>query len=345
MFFKELNRSKCKTYLIGCEQTKTAALIDPLKEHTDRYAALLAYHGLKLDLLIDTHTHADHRSGTFELKDLLGGRVVMHRRAPAPGVDMHVDDGDHLTVGELNLQVLYTPGHTLDGISLSVGDRVFTGDTLLIGGTGRADFAGGDAGAEYDSIVNKLFKLADQTIVFPAHDYRGHTCSTIGAEKSNNPRLVGRSRADYIHLMNNLGLPLPDKIQEALQPNQSALEDDAIKFPGLLQLNQVQQLEASEVARLLNSPNPPIFVDVREGDEFNGELGHIRGSRLIPLRELSQRASNLDQFKSREVVTICRAGIRSTTAAAILTGLGFEHVFNLKGGMLDWNDARLPVEK
>jgi sulfur dioxygenase len=345
MLFKELNRSKCKTYLVGCENTKTAALIDPLKEHIDLYVAVLAYYHLALELIIDTHTHADHRSGTFELKDLLGGRVVMHRRAPAPRVDIHVDEGDSLTVGELKWQVLYTPGHTADGISLSVGDRVFTGDTLLIGGTGRADFAGGDAGAEYDSIVNKLFKLPDQTIVFPAHDYRGHTCSSIGAEKSTNLRLVGRSRADYIHLMNNLGLPLPDKIQEALQPNQSALDDDFIKFPALSQLNQVQQLEPSEVARRLNGFNAPIVVDVREPDEFNGELGHIHGSRLMPLRALSEQASQIEQFKSGEVVTVCRAGVRSTTAAAILTALGFEHVFNLKGGMLDWNDAGLPVQR
>jgi sulfur dioxygenase len=345
MLFKELNRGKCKTYLVGCESTKAAALIDPLKEHTDRYAAVLAYHGLKLDLIIDTHTHADHRSGTFELKELLGGRVVMHRRAPAPRVDTHVDQGDHLSVGKLNLQVLYTPGHTPDGISLCADDRVFTGDTLMIGGTGRTDFAGGDAGAQYDSIVNRLFALPDQTLVFPAHDYRGHTCSTIGAEKSTNPRLVGRSRADYIHLMNNLGLPLPDKIQEALQPNQSALDDDVIKFPGLSQLNQVQQLEPLEVARRLDSSNPPILVDVREPDEFNGELGHIHGSRLMPLRELSGQASQIEQFKNSDVVTICRSGVRSTTAAAILTGLGFEHVFNLKDGMLDWNDAGLPVER
>jgi len=279
------------------------------------------------------------------LKDLLGGRVVMHRRAPAPRVDTHVDEGDRLTVGGLNLQVLYTPGHTPDGVSLSVADRVFTGDTLMIGGTGRTDFAGGDAGAQYDSIMNKLFTLPDQTIVFPAHDYRGHACSTIRAEKSTNPRLVGRSRADYVHLMNNSGLPLPDKIQEALQPNQSALDDDAIKFPGLSQLNQVQQLEPSEVSRRLQTPNPPILVDVRETDEFNGELGHIPGSQLMPLRELPQLASNMEQFRSSEIVTICRAGVRSTTAAAILTALGFEHVFNLKGGMLDWNDAGLPVER
>ena len=271
--------------------------------------------------------------------------MVMHRRAPAPRVDTHVDEGDRLTVGGLNLQVLYTPGHTPDGVSLSVADRVFTGDTLMIGGTGRTDFAGGDAGAQYDSIMNKLFTLPDQTIVFPAHDYRGHACSTIRAEKSTNPRLVGRSRADYVHLMNNSGLPLPDKIQEALQPNQSALDDDAIKFPGLSQLNQVQQLEPSEVSRRLQTPNPPILVDVRETDEFNGELGHIPGSQLMPLRELPQLASNMEQFRSSEIVTICRAGVRSTTAAAILTALGFEHVFNLKGGMLDWNDAGLPVER
>jgi sulfur dioxygenase len=345
MLFFELNRAGCKTYLLGCEQTHKAVLIDPLKDRVDRYLAVLAYHRCALELIIDTHSHADHRTGIWDLRALTGARTVMHRRAPEPHVDVHVDDGDTLEIGALKLGILYTPGHTPDSISINIGDRVFTADTLMIRGTGRADFAGGDPGDEYDSITKKLFALPDATMVFPAHDYRGHTSSTIGDEKRLNPRIVGKSRDEYITLMNNLGLPLPDRIQEALQANQSAIEDDSIKFPSLAQLSQVRQLSPMEVQALLASPNPPVLLDVREEDEFNGELGHIRGSVLIPLKQLSERAREIENFKDREVVAICRAGVRSTTASAILTGLGFEHVCNMKGGMLDWIEAKLPVER
>ena len=345
MLFHELNRGKCKTYLLACQSTHQAALIDPLREKVDRYLAVLAYYGSKLELVIDTHTHADHRTGAWDLRDLTGARVVMHRRAPVPHIDIHVDDGQCLKLGAIELQVLATPGHTPDGVSLYVADRVFTGDTLLIHGTGRADFAGGDPGAQYDAITQKLFALPDDTLVFPAHDYRGHTQSTIGEEKRSNPRIAGHNRESYIALMNNLGLPLPDKIQESLQANQSAIEDESVHFPGLAQLNQVRQLGAREVSARLAGAVKPLLLDVREADEFNGELGHIFGSVLVPLKELSERAAEFAAYKEKEVIVICRAGVRSATAAAMLTGLGFEHVSNLKGGMLDWNDARLPVER
>ncbi len=345
MFFRELNRANCKTYLVGCERTHKAALIDPVKERVDRYLAILAYYDFKLDLVIDTHTHADHRTATWDLRDLADARVVMHRRAPAPHVDVHVDDGQRLAVGEIDLNVLYTPGHTPDAISLCCGGRVFTGDTLLIHGTGRADFAGGDAGDQYDSITRKLFALPDETLVFPAHDYRGHSHSTVGEEKRTNPRVAGRSRDAYVELMNNLGLPLPEKIQESLQSNQSAIEDESVKFPSLMQLSQVRQLTAQEVSARLARTSQPVLLDVREADEFSGELGHIPGSVLIPLKDLPARAAELAALKDKDVVTICRSGVRSTSAAAILTGLGFEHVSNLRGGMLDWNDARLAIER
>ncbi len=258
----------------------------------------------------------------------------------------HLEDGDVLAVGECSLKVLYTPGHMPDSISLFAEGRVFTGDTLLIHGTGRADFAGGDPGDQYDAITQKLFTLPDATLVFPAHDYRGHTQSTIGEEKRSNPRIAGRTREEYINVMNNLGLALPDKIQEALQPNQSAIDDSTLNFPTYSQLTAVRQLTAQEVAARLERPNPPVLVDVREESEYRGDLGHIAGSRLIPLRELPERAPvELADLKDRDVVAICRVGVRSSTAAAILTGLGFERVWNLKGGMLDWNEARLPVER
>jgi sulfur dioxygenase len=319
-------------------------LIDPLRDRIDRYLGLLAYHHCRLEWIIDTHTHADHRSGAAELAALTGAPVVMHRLSPNPHVDRHVADGDELQVGEMKLRVLHTPGHTPDSISIVAGDHVLTGDVLLIHGTGRTDFAGGDPGQSYDSIEKKLFSLPDGTIVFPAHDYRGHTQSTIGEERMGNPRVAGRSRGEYVQLMNNLGLPLPDSIQEVLQPNQSEIDASLLKFPPLAQLNAVRQLEPVELQKMLVGAQPPTLIDVREVSEFHGELGHIHGALLIPLKELSERLGEIERYKQDELVAICRVGVRSTSAAAILTAMGFEHVSNLKGGMLEWNDAHLPVE-
>ncbi len=344
MMFREVNHAKCKTYMAISETHHTSVVIDPLRDRIDRYIALLAYYGCKLELIFDTHTHADHRSGAIELGELTGAPVAMHRRSPTPHVKVHVDDGQRFRIGDIDLQVLYTPGHTPDSISIAAVDRVFTGDVLLIHGTGRCDFAGGDPGESYDSITRKLFALPDSTLVFPAHDYRGHTQSSIGDEKRSNPRVAGRTRQGYIDLMNNLGLPLPDGIQESLQPNQSEIDAAAISFPNLAQLNQVRQLDAREVQSRMGGANPPLLLDVREEEEFTGELGHVKGAVRIPLGQLSERAKELEQFKDRDIIAICRVGVRSTTAAAILTGLGFDHVCNMKGGMLDWNDAHLPVE-
>jgi sulfur dioxygenase len=345
MIFHELNLGKCKTYLVICEGTRKAAVVDPLRDKVERYLAVLAYHGWHLDLIIDTHTHADHRSGAIELGELTGAPVGMHRLAPAPHVRIHVEDSQVLKVGDEELRVLHTPGHTPDSISLVAKDRVFTGDVLFIHGTGRSDFAGGDAGIQYDSIMRKLFTLPDEVLVFPAHDYRGHTQSTIGEEKHSNPRLAGKTRDDYINLMNNLGLPLPEGIQEALQPNQSDVDAGLLKFPTLSQLNQVRQLSAAELRDRIASSNPPMLIDVREEDEYRGELGHIAGAHLIPLKELPERTDELANAKGRDIVAICRVGVRSATAAAILTALGFEHVWNLKGGMLEWKDVQMPVDR
>ena len=344
-YYPELNRGKCKTYLVACERTRKAALIDPVRENASRYLAFLAYEQLKLDAIIDTHTHADHPTGSFLLRDLTGARLIMHRRAPAPAVTEHVEQGDVIAVGDMKLHVLYTPGHTPDSISIHAGDRVFTGDVLLIGGTGRADFAGGDAGAQYDSITQRLFTLPDATLVFPAHDYRGNTSSTIGHEKKHNPRIAGRTREQYVALMASINFPLPEKIQEVLQPNQSAIDDDKAQFPDLAQLNRVRQLSANELKARLDAAEPVVLLDVREPDADRGPLGNIRGSVLIPLRELAARAAELESCKGKTVVAICRSGVRSTTAAAILEGLGFERVYNLKDGMVEWNDRRLPVER
>jgi glyoxylase-like metal-dependent hydrolase (beta-lactamase superfamily II)/rhodanese-related sulfurtransferase len=344
-WFRELNRGKCKTYLLACPRTRKALLVDPLRENVSRYIAYLAYHQLALDALVDTHTHADHPTGSFQLRDLLDARLIMHRRAPAPVVTQHVEDGEEIAVGEMRLKVLHTPGHTPDSISLVAGDRVLTGDVLLIGGTGRADFAGGDAGQQYDSIVGKLFALPDGTLVFPAHDYRGNTSSTIGHEKRHNPRISGRTRDEYVRLMASIQFPLPDKIQEVLQPNQTAIEDDRTQFPDLAELNRVRQLSVDALRDMLASSAPPLVLDVREPEEYRGELGHIPGSRLLPLRELAGRAAELESARGRPIVAVCRSGVRSTTAAAMLYALGLERVYSLKDGMVEWNDRGFPVER
>jgi sulfur dioxygenase len=193
--------------------------------------------------------------------------------------------------------------------------------------------------------VHKLFTLPEQTWFFPAHDYRGNLCSSIGEEKLSNPRIAGRSRDAYIALMANLGMPLPENIRESLQANESAIDDDSIKFPSLAQLASVQYVTPGDLYAQLIAPIPPVLLDMREPDEFAGELGHIAGSILIPLRHLSRRVNEVEKFKGREIVAICRAGARSTTTAALLRELGFEHVRNLRGGILDWIEAELPVER
>lgn len=345
MIFYELNNSICKTYLIGCDSTRRALIVDPVAARVDRYLAVLAYHGLKLDYVLDTHTHADHRSACGELSSLTGAKVVRHLSAPQPNVDIHVRDGDLLEVGNLSLSILYTPGHTPDSISVLAGDRVLTGDCLLIGGTGRTDFASGDAGQQYDSITRKLFSLANDILVFPGHDYRGNKRSTIGQEKRHNPRIANKAREEYIEIMAALGLPLPEQIQEVLQLNATDVEDSEINYPSIAELNKVFQMSPEMLREQISGSEPPLIIDVRQPEEFNGELGHLAGSISIPLNRLAAEMSGYEAYKDRKTVTVCRAGVRSTTAAAILNALRFTDVHNLKGGMVDWVKCGYPVER
>lgn len=345
MIFHELNNSICKTYLIGCEVTGRALIVDPVATRIDRYLASSAYHNLKLDFVLDTHTHADHRSACGELSQLTGAKVVRHLAAPQPNVDIHVQDGDILMVGNLNLKIYHTPGHTPDSISALAGDRMLSGDCLLIGGTGRTDFASGDAGQLYDSICEKLFKLPDDTLLFPGHDYRGNKHSTIGHEKRHNPRIANKTREQYIEIMAALGLPLPEQIQEVLQVNATDVEDSEMNYPSIAELNKVFQMSPEMVKDQISKINPPLVIDVRRAEEFNGAMGHIAGSVLIPLHRLAAKMTEYEGFKDRRIITVCRAGVRSTTAAALLNALHFTDVHNLKGGMIDWVKKGYPVEQ
>jgi glyoxylase-like metal-dependent hydrolase (beta-lactamase superfamily II) len=185
----------CKSYIVGCEESCAAAIIDPALDLVDRYIGEIGRQGLRVRYIIDTHTHADHFSGAQALRRQFGAPIVMHRLSPAPHVDLHVEDGHSLPLGAMRLAILHTPGHTRDSIAIHVEDRVFTGDTLLIGGTGRSDLPSGDPDQLFDSLFGKLLALPDETLVFPAHDYKGRDSSTIGDERRANPRLARTDRA------------------------------------------------------------------------------------------------------------------------------------------------------
>src|SRR5512146_1957022 len=221
MIFRQLfdSTSGTYTYLIASRHGGEALIIDPVLERVDRYLQLVRELDLKLVKAVDTHLHADHITGLGALRDRTHCITVMGEQTHADVVSMRVSEGDRVQIEGVSLQALYTPGHTDDSYSFLMGDRVFTGDTLLIRGTGRTDFQNGSARAQYDSIFNRLLKLPEETLVFPAHDYKGDTVSTIGEEKRYNPRLQVRSVDDYVELMNNLKLPSPKMMDVAVPSN------------------------------------------------------------------------------------------------------------------------------
>ncbi len=341
---EELNDANCKTYLVT--SGATAALVDPVRERTDRYLDTLREQHLTLEVILETHTHADHLMIGRDAKIALGTRVLMHRESPSPLVDEHVDDGTEIPLGRDVIKVLHTPGHTPDSVSYVCGTALLTGDALLIGGSGRTDFAGGDPGASYDSVTTKLFRLPDHFAVWPAHDYKGRTSSTIGDEKHMNPRFAGKSRDEYIALMSNLALSLPERVQQVLQVNQSGFEADEVGgFPLVTDAATVPGASSRDIAGELRGAQPPLIIDVREPEEFVSDLGHIEGALLIPMDALVRRLPKLAGYVDRSVVVVCRAGARSRSACAILRAAGFRQVRNLEGGMLAWADAQLPVSR
>lgn len=208
------------TYLVADEVSREAALVDPVREHMERDLQLLRELELTLKYVLETHVHADHVTSAGPLSDITGAETVVALRGAACG-NIRARHHDRLQLGELVIEVLETPGHTDDSLSVRVRDHVFTGDCLFVRGTGRADFQNGDPAALYDSITNVLFALPDATIVWPGHDYRGHTCSTIGEERRHNARVVGRSRDQFVALMNELHLPAPRHLQEAVPANRA----------------------------------------------------------------------------------------------------------------------------
>lgn len=221
-FFEQIRSSGCLSYLLGCVKEKECAVIDPELDKVDDYIELARFLTSTITYAIDTHTHADHSSACKIMRDRYGIPVVMHRAAEAPYVDIRVEDGDEIKLGRLSLRVIYTPGHTQDAMCLLFADRIFTGDTLLIGGCGRTDLPGGNADHQYDSL-RKLEALGNDIRVYPGHDYR-EAVSTLGDEKQNNPRIKIASREEFVHFMTSRKPPLPRKIEEALEWNRTPIQ-------------------------------------------------------------------------------------------------------------------------
>ena len=286
MIFRQLFDSVSGTYsyLIASRRGGEAMLIDPVLEKVDRYLKLLEELELRLLKAVDTHLHADHITGLGALRDRTRCITVMGEQSMVDVVSMRVADGDRLGIEGIALDVIYTPGHTDDSYSFVMGDRVFTGDTLLIRGTGRTDFQNGDAQAQYDSLFGRLLKLPDETLVYPAHDYKGDTVSTIGEEKRFNPRLQVASADAYVALMNGLNLPNPKMMDVAVPANMRQ---------GLLQEEIARRgwaVMAEDACRLIGR-NDVALIDLRERSERERH-GVIPGSAHAPYPDLQDNIAS-----------------------------------------------------
>jgi glyoxylase-like metal-dependent hydrolase (beta-lactamase superfamily II)/rhodanese-related sulfurtransferase len=343
MIFRQLfdSTSATYTYLIASRQGGEALIIDPVLEKVDRYLQLVRELDVKLVKAVDTHLHADHVTGLGALRDRTHCITVMGEQSHADVVSMRVTEGDHIAVEGLRLDVLYTPGHTDDSYSFLWADRVFTGDTLLIRGTGRTDFQNGDPRAQYDSIFNKLLKLPNETLIFPAHDYKGDTVSTIGEEKLFNPRLQVKSIDEYVDLMQNLKLSNPKMMDVAVPANMRVgLHQEEIARKGWA-------LSAAEAMALCGHADVAI-VDLRERSERDRH-GVIPGSLHAPYPDLQENIGaggmlhELAAATGKRIVFYCAFGERSAMAVQAAQDAGLKTACHIQGGIDAWKKANGPV--
>jgi sulfur dioxygenase len=342
-------QSSTYTYLLGDERGGKAVLIDPVFEQVRRDAALIGELGLTLVATLETHVHADHVTGAWLMKRRLGSEIMVAAASGAAGADRRLVEDDVVAFGKRRLMVRATPGHTGSCLTYVLDDHsmAFTGDCLLIRGCGRTDFQEGDAGAMYRSVHERIFSLPADCLLYPAHDYRGLTVTSVAEERRFNPRLGGDTGVgDFTGYMRNMRLAHPKLMDVAVPANLrcgeplNAAEPTAdprwaplrYSFAGIWEI-EPHGLEENALAVQI--------LDVREPEEFDGPLGHIEGAILIPLGELASRAGELG--RDLPIVAVCRAGSRSAQAVAILTQNGFTETANLAGGMLRWRAEARPV--
>jgi sulfur dioxygenase len=343
MIFRQLfdSVSSTYTYVLASRRGGEALIIDPVLEKVERYVQLIDELDLNLVKAVDTHLHADHLTGLGALRDRTHCVTVMGERSKVDVVSMRLAEGDKLTIEGLALDVLYTPGHTDDSYSFLLRDRVFTGDTLLIRGTGRTDFQNGDPRAQYDSIFNKLLRLPDETMIFPAHDYKGETVSTVGEEKAFNPRLQVKSVDQYVELMNNLKLANPQMMDVAVPANMKvglAQEDIARRGWAVSAAEAVALTGRGDVA----------MVDLRERTERE-KHGVIAGSLHAPYRELAENVRpggmlhELARATGKRIIFYCAFGERSAMAVRAAQDAGLTSAVHIQGGIDAWKKAHGPL--
>jgi glyoxylase-like metal-dependent hydrolase (beta-lactamase superfamily II)/rhodanese-related sulfurtransferase len=343
MIFRQLFDSVSGTYsyLLASRAGGEALILDPVLEKADRYCQLLRELDLRLVKAVDTHLHADHVTGLGELRDRTQCITIMGEQSKADVVSMRVADGDKVMIEGLGLDVMYTPGHTDDSYSYLMGDRVFTGDTLLIRGTGRTDFQNGSSREQYESIFNRLLKLPDETFVFPAHDYKGDTVSTIGEERRYNPRLQVRNVDEYIELMANLKLPNPKMMDVAVPANMHVgLHQEDLARQGLA-------LTALDAIKSLGRPDI-LLVDLRETSE-RAKHGTISGALHAPYPSINENLQPGGMLREvaaatgRRVVFFCAFGERSAMAVAAAKNAGLANTAHIEGGIDAWKKVGGPV--
>lgn len=341
------SESATYTYLIADPKTKEAALIDPVLETVDRDLKLIEELGLRLMYVLDTHIHADHITGAGEIRRRTGVQTAVSKDAQVDCVDIPLEDGQELLLGDRKIHVLATPGHTNTCMTYVFEGRAFTGDALLIRGCGRTDFQQGSSEKLYESVVGKLFHLPDETLVYPGHDYRGMTSSTIRVEKMHNPRLNERiSKEQFKQIMSDLKLANPRKIHEAVPANLACgvPRDHRTFHPQMV--DGIPEVSVEDVqAKISTAVAGKIrLIDVRRPEEFNGEYGHIAGAELITLGpDLTAFLETGD--RSEEIVFVCRSGGRSGQATAESQRLGYRFTVNMTGGMIRWNEKMFSVER
>jgi glyoxylase-like metal-dependent hydrolase (beta-lactamase superfamily II)/rhodanese-related sulfurtransferase len=359
LVFRQLNPHACRSYLIGTAGAPDVVLVDPVLEHVDDYLRLLEKEGLRLSHAIDTHTHADHISGAPSLRDRTDCEYVAHQAAPAGCVTVRVADGFKCHIADIPVEVLHTPGHTKDSMSLVLSDRILTGDVLFLddGGAGRDDLPGGDPAEHWESL-QRISRLPEHLLVCPAHDYHDRQPSSLAQQKKTNPHLRSRTKEEFIKYLDDLKLGPAEWMKDVLKANYACARDPKAAWipvdvpacevkgtlgPGVNAI-QVPSMPAEELKRRLDQLDAPILLDVREPAELSGALAKLPGVLNIPVAGLSGSLPQLEAYRDREVVTVCRSGGRALTAAQILLQDGFKHVYVLSGGMAEWNQKGYPTE-
>jgi glyoxylase-like metal-dependent hydrolase (beta-lactamase superfamily II)/rhodanese-related sulfurtransferase len=350
MTFRQLYDAETSTYtyLLADDETKEAILIDPVLEKSDRDLQLLQEFGFTLKATLETHVHADHVTGASLLREKLGSQAIVGVDAgdACSCADRYVAEGELIQFGKRSLKVIQTPGHTNGCISFydEEGQRVFTGDALLIRGCGRTDFQQGDPKKLYHSVRNQLLQLPEETLVYPGHDYQGRTVSSVKEEKAHNGRLRdGISEEQFVEIMANLKLAKPKHIDRAVPANQRCgiERQDGEQTPWAPLVKSPEGVDEVEPLWLQNHLGEVTVLDVREDYEIHSELGHISGIVHVSLGQVPQALDKLP--KDGKIVVVCRSGARSGRAMLFLKQQGYEKVASLRGGMLSWNSQRLPV--